>query len=71
MENKCKQKFEELEESNTTYNEQEIILDSYDGAQMVNNAKKKINIISFSSQIFNERSARQIGSTEASGGILA
>ena len=41
MEDKRKQKFEELEESNTAYNEQEIILDSYDGAQRVNNAKKK------------------------------
>ena len=55
MEEKRKQKFQDLEESNTTYNEKEIILYLYDGAQMVNNAKKKINIISFSSQIFNER----------------
>ena len=41
MDYKRKRKFEELKESNKTYNEQEIILDSYDGAQMVNNAKKK------------------------------
>ena len=41
MEDKRKWKFEELEESNTVYNEHEIILNSYDGAQMVNNAKKK------------------------------
>ena len=61
MEDKHKRKFKELEESNTTYNEQEIILDSYDGAQMVNNAKKKINIISFSSHIFNKRSISEIG----------
>ena len=61
MEEKCKRKFQELEESNTTYSEHEIILDSYDGAQMVNNAKKRINISSFSSQIFNERGVCQIG----------
>ena len=41
MEDKHKRKFKELEESDTTYNEQEIKFDSYDGAQMVNNAKKR------------------------------
>ena len=60
MDYKRKRKFEELEESNTVYNEHKIILDSYDGAQMVNNATKKINTISFISQIFNEGSVRQI-----------
>ena len=70
MENKRKQKFEAIKESNPTYNEQEIILDVYDGAHMVNTAKKKISIISFSSKIINERSVRQIGLTAASGGIL-
>ena len=49
MEDKRKQSFQDLEESNTTYNDHEIILDLYKGAQMVNNGKKKINIISFSS----------------------
>ena len=33
-------------------------------------SRKEINIISFSSQIFNERIVRQIGSTAASGRIL-
>ena len=61
MESKRKRKFEELKESNTTYDEHEIILDSYDGAQMVNNTKKRINIIYFSSQIYNERSVCEIG----------
>ena len=70
MDNKRKQKFEELKESDTTYNEHQSVLDSYDGAQLGNNSKKRINIISFSSQIFNERSVRQIGSTAASGGIM-
>ena len=41
MDDKRKQKFGELEESNTFYNENGIILDPYDGAQMVNNSKKK------------------------------
>ena len=40
MQEKRKRKFEDPEESNTTCNEQEIMLDSYGGAQMVNNAKK-------------------------------
>ena len=37
---------------------------------MVNNVKKQVNIISFSSQIFSERSVRELGTTAASGGIL-
>ena len=41
MEDKRKRKFEEIEESNTTYSEHEIILDSYDRAQIVNNINKK------------------------------
>ena len=69
MEDKCKRKFKDLKESDTTYNEQEIILDSYHDSQMVHNAKI-INTISFSLQIFNDRSVRQIGSTAPSGGIL-
>ena len=44
MEEKRKRKFQELEESNTTYNEHEMILVTYDGAQMVNNAKKKLTL---------------------------
>ena len=70
IDHKHKQAFEELKEFDTTYNEHNIILDLYDGSQMVNNAKRKINVISFSSQIFNERSIRQIGSTAASGSIM-
>lgn len=70
MEKKHKQKFEDLKEFHTTYNEHEIILDSYDGAQSVNNAKKKINNISFRSEIFNERSVREIISIETGGRIL-
>ena len=37
---------------------------------MFNNDKKQIKIISFSSQIFNERIVREIRLTATSGGIL-
>ena len=37
---------------------------------MVNNVKKQVNIISFSSRIFSERSVLELGTTAASGGIL-
>ena len=41
MDDKCKRKFQDLQENNTTYNEHQIMLDSYDGARMVNNIKNK------------------------------
>ena len=69
IQEKRKRKFDELKESSTTYNDNKFILDSYDGAQMVNNVKKQVSIISFSSQIFSERSVRELGTTAASGGI--
>ena len=41
MDRKRKLNFEELKESEKTYNEHDIVLDSYDGEQIVNNTKKK------------------------------
>ena len=60
LEAKCKRKFADVT-SEENYNEINIVLDSYDGARTLNNPKKKVNIISFSSQIFNERIICEIG----------
>ena len=63
IDSKHKHKFSEFEENVRTYIEINIVLESYNGAQILNNPKKKVSIISFSSQIFNERIIFDIGST--------